>query len=154
MPLNADSLSRWNVTEPGKYGDTVTMWFLGSLPDTLHLKISAEQMKNDTIELPIKFAEQGRKGRKAEEAKPKPLLIDANTRGGIFNFYKGPFHLITNYPLASYDLSAIRLIDGKDTLVPKASVVDSVHRKIMVLHKWAEGRPYQLSLCPIRPLFR
>jgi uncharacterized protein (DUF2141 family) len=144
VPLNADSLSRWNLSESGKNGDTVTMWFLGNLPDTLQLRISAEQMKADTIELPIKFAEQGRKGRKAEEAKPKPLAIDANIRGGIFNFYKGPFQLISNYPLASWDLSAIRLIDGKDTVMPKATVMDSVHRKIQIFYKWSEGRSYQV----------
>jgi uncharacterized protein (DUF2141 family) len=146
VPLNADSLSEWSIIEPGVFGDTLTLWFFNNVPDTVMIKVSAEKMKNDTIDLPVKYREVPRKGKKAVTEGPKRLEISENTRGGLLNYFRGPLILTASYPLTTINLSAIRLIDGKDTLKPVAAVMDSVRRKIMVRNNWAEGKPYQLLL--------
>lgn len=146
VPLNADSLAEWSLIEPGTFGDTLTLWLLGSLPDTLNLKVEAQRMVNDTVDLPVKLAEAPKKGKKAAAEKPVRLDIKENTRGGLLNFFKGPLVLTASYPLDTVDLSGLRIIDGKDTLKPVAMELDSLNRRIMVRNKWAEGKPYQLFL--------
>ncbi|MCK7530683.1 MAG: hypothetical protein MZV63_06380 [Marinilabiliales bacterium] len=130
----------------GDLGDTLTLWLLGNLPDTLILKVEAQRMVNDTVDLPVKLAEAPKKGKKAAAEKPVRLDIKENTRGGLLNFFKGPLVLTASYPLDTVDLSGLRIIDGNDTLKPAAMELDSLNRRIMVRNKWAEGKPYQLFL--------
>jgi hypothetical protein len=144
VPLNSDSLSDWCLMDPGILGDTLTLWLTGNLPDSVKLKVSADMMKNDTIDLPVHLNDTDKKGRKAAEEKPKPLEVRTNNQGGILNHFVSPLILTASYPLKKYDLSKIRLIDWKDTIRPAAAIFDSIHRRIVVRHKWAEARPYQL----------
>ena len=146
VPLNADSLAEWSLLERGTTGDTLTLWLLPGLPDTVILKVSADRMLNDTIELSRLFREPPKKGKKQESEVVKRLEVRDNIRGGLFNFLKGPLLLTTSYPLAKTDLSGLRIIDGKDTLQPEAAVVDSIRRKIAVRYRWTEGKPYLLFL--------
>jgi hypothetical protein len=146
VPLNLDSLAEFFLPDPGVTGDTMTLWLYGNLPDSVRLKVSADRMKTDTIEFPVKFTDPNKKPKKGVVEKPKPLEVTSNSRGGIFNHFKGPLILTTSYPLRSYDLSAIRLIDGKDTLKPAAVITDPVQRNIVVKHRWAEAKPYQLFI--------
>jgi uncharacterized protein (DUF2141 family) len=146
VPLNSDSLAEWSLIEPGTFGDTLTLWLLGSLPDTLILKVTAQKMENDTIDLPVKVTEAARKGKKAATEKPARLDIRENTRGGLLNFFKGPLILTASYPLDTADFSGFRIIDGKDTLSPAATELDSLSRRIIFRYPWAEGRSYQLFL--------
>lgn len=146
VPLNADSTAPWYLAEWGKAGDTLTLWLNGTLPDTLHLKVSADKMKNDTIDMPVKYREPEKKARKAEEEKPKPLDITFNSRGGVINQFKTSLILTTSYPLVRMDFSSVRLIAGKDTLTPEMEIMDSIHRNILIRHKWTEGGSYQLII--------
>jgi hypothetical protein len=144
VPLTSDSLSDWCLQDPGITGDTITLWLTGNLTDSVRLKISADRMQNDTIDLPVHVYETNKKGKKEVAEKPRPLEVRANNQGGILNHFVSPLILTASYPLKKYDLSEIRLIDGKDTIRPAAAIFDSIHRRIVVRHKWGEARPYQL----------
>ncbi len=146
VPLNADSLSQWCLAEPGVLGDTLTLWMRPGIPDTLRIKIAADQMVNDTIELPVRYVDTAKKGKKGVTEGPKQLEIANNTRGSLLNFFKSPLVLTTSYPIDSMDLSGLRLIDGADTLIPATAMADSSGRRIMVGYRWTEGKAFRLYL--------
>lgn len=146
VPLNADSLAQWNLTEPGILGDTLTLWLIGNLPDTLLLKVEARKMENDTVDLPVRLTEPPRKGKKAGTEKPVRLELSNNLRGGLLNFFKGPLILTASYPLDSMNLNEFLIIDGKDTLKPAGVEPEPLQRRITVRYNWQEGKPYQLYL--------
>ena len=146
VPVNIDSLSPWCLAEPGVLGDTLTLWMQPGTPDTLRIRITADKMKPDTIELPVRYIDASKKGKKAVAEGPKRLEITNNTRGSLLNFFKYPLILTTSYPIDSMDLSGLRLIDGNDTLKPFTAMADSSRRRIVVEHRWTEGKAFRLYL--------
>ena len=72
--------------------------------------------------------------------------ISSNVRGGSLKQFKYDPVLFFSYPLMYYDFTNIMLVEGKDTMQAKLTLVDSIKRSVKVIHKWVEEKKYMLII--------
>jgi hypothetical protein len=146
IPLNIPDTGGWMLPEfsPGK--DSVFLWLKNTGKDSLYLRIVDNNKTLDTARIDLRKKTPRKK--KADKGPPKlaKLGFTSNMPDGRFNQFRSNPTLIFSYPLYSYDLSRILLVDGKDTLKPGLVFADSVKRKLRILHKWKEDHPYRLII--------
>ena len=144
-PLNIDSTQVWWMEEYSLNKDTVILWTVAEIPDTLTLKISDEGTILDTVIIsPTKIIP--RKKQKKEEEKPVFLTLSWQPRGGTINHFKYPISGIFSYPIAEYDLSRIRLFTERDTVDLPIEFTDSLQRKFHIDYPWKEAKSYKIFI--------
>ena len=144
--IRKDSLSQGMMEEVNTRGDTVQLWFPTFSSDSVKLIVTAKNMKPDTIETSVVRKGLTRKLKKDETVKKPSLTMMTNLRSGLLNQYKFPMVLTISSPLVKYDLSRIKMIQGKDTTRANVKVIDPLHRKFLVENHWAEGKSYRLLI--------
>jgi len=144
-PLNVPDSLPWSILEWNRTNDTLQAWLLNK-PDTLNLEISDNAVVLDTITLSttMKAAAKGRKTNASESLK------FATSLSGGFLRYDSPLMVSFSNPIKQFDLAALKLIckSEKDTttITPTAYFADSIHRKLMVTHKWDSKNGYDLYI--------
>jgi hypothetical protein len=134
--------SAWAIPEFLPHGDTLIYWLTGDSPgDSITLLISEDQKIIDTVSFDVKKFERNSKYKKIY--KSGKILYTVNTSGAIELNQNLNFEF--SYPLLKFDLSAIRLIEDKDTLVPEIHL-DSVKRHLVISHKWKEAYNYHVLI--------
>ncbi|MEI6899619.1 MAG: Ig-like domain-containing protein, partial [Bacteroidota bacterium] len=141
--LNLSS-TNWKIEEHSRKYDTVTFWMKNALQDSLYLEIRDRGKILDTAKIDL-TKWKGKKTKKEDEKK-KRLTFASSIPGGSLNQFKSKLLLSSSYPLDTCKLSSFLLIDGKDTIHPKAELVDSAHRLILVNFKWKEDKQYKLII--------
>ena len=141
-PLNFDSLAPWYIPEYSKNRDSVTLWITRPETDSITLKVVADKIIPDTLDLAIPFKEKREK--KNVKISENQLRIIQPSRGTGFNQYKNKMSLTWSSPLKKVDFSRVLLIADKDTSHPSIVYADSMHRKIRVDHLWQEEKGYTL----------
>ncbi len=131
-------LPEWNVKK-----DTLILWLKRDCPDTAFMEVADHTAIFDTVRIltsPIVRETRSKKDEGGEK-----LLITNNTRGGKLD----PFRQLTlqfSHPVVRSDLSRLRLIAGKDTLVPESVFSDSLHRKLTIPFSRQADSSYQLFI--------
>ena len=144
-PLNIDSTRVWWMEEYSLNKDTIILWSIAEIPDTLTLKISDEGIILDTVTIsPTKIIP--RRKQKKEEAKPVFLTLSWQPRGGIINHFKYNISGIFSYPIAEHDLSGIRLFTESDSVELPIEFTDSLQRKFYVDYPWKEAKSYKIFI--------
>jgi hypothetical protein len=143
-PLYRDSLISWNQTEFSAKNDTVTLWLTRPGLDSITLAINARNKIPDTVSLSNEIsAEKPKKGDKKEGT---ALQIISPATGYAFNQFRSAMEITWSYPVTEANFKKFIMIEDKDTLVPEIKYADSLRRKMVILHKWKEDKPYKLII--------
>ncbi|MGA3014148.1 MAG: Ig-like domain-containing protein [Bacteroidales bacterium] len=146
IPLNIPDISGWMLPEISRNKDSVYLWLKNPWKDSLILQFVDKDKVLDTARIDLK--KKSLKKKKTDKGAPKliKLKLTSNMPDGKINQFKTDPIITFSYPLSSYDLSRIHLVEGKDTVNPRLSFLDSLKRKLRVNYKWKEDRPYQLII--------
>ena len=142
IPLNFDSVTPWYKAEFSRKRDSVTLWISRSKTDSLVLKVVTGQKMPDTVSMNLEKKELSKKAAKNIVAEQLTMTSPAITYG--LNQYKNKLIFTFSYPLVRWDFSKVLLVEEKDTLHPSIQFSDSIHRNIVVTHKWKEDKNYTL----------
>jgi uncharacterized protein (DUF2141 family) len=130
----ADSLP-WALQEWNRTNDTLNAWLLNK-PDTLKLEVTDHGINIDTVKISTTLKGAGKPKNKE---KVERLTYSSSAAGNTLGFNK-PLILTFTNPVKEYDLSALQLAirTKKDTsfVIPEATFTDSIHRNLLVTHKW------------------
>jgi hypothetical protein len=141
-PLNFDSSAPWYIPEYSSNRDSVTLWITRPETDSITLKVVADKIVPDTIDLALPFKEL--KAKKNQKKSDNPLRIVQPNRGSGFNQFKNKLILTWSSPLTNADFKRVLLIVDKDTLHPDIFYADTLHRKIRIDYAWKEEKNYTL----------
>ena len=133
----------WYMPEWNAKKDTLIMWLFRNCPDTAFMEVTDHKTLLDTLRILTKPIVRDTKAKKEDTA--EKLLITNNTRGGKLD----PFRQLTlqfSHPVIQSDLSGLKLIAGKDTLVPQPAFTDSLHRKLTIPFVRQPDSSYQLLI--------
>ncbi len=133
--LNMPDSSQWAIMEWNKNNDTLTAWLLNK-PDTLKLEFSDHGIVQDTIKISTAL-KASLKNRNKEEV--DHLKFSTSVSGSLLDYNK-PFILTFANPVQVFDTTALRLTiktsTDTTTITPEAKFTDSIHRYLLVTHKW------------------
>jgi hypothetical protein len=122
----------------------VTLWLTQPGLDSITLTINARNKIPDTVSLSNEVsAEKPKKGDKKEGT---ALQIISPATGYAFNQFRSAMEITWSYPVSEADFKKFIMIEDKDTLVPEIKYADSLHRKMVILHKWKEDKLYKLII--------
>lgn len=144
-PLYTDTLGLWYLEEYSARRDSLMMWITRSDMDSLTVSIDAGQTEPDTVNLDLKERLGARKPQGGKET-TNALKLSLNVKGSKFNQYKNRLELVTSTPLTRWDFSGMFMVSDKDTVRPRFRFADSLHRRIIVDHNWAEDKRYKLTV--------
>ncbi len=144
--VNVADTFDWKVEEYTRKRDTVFLWLKNINIDSLHIKVTENDVLLDTIRFNLKEKSKAKKADDKDKPVIKRLSITSNVRGSALNQFKSYPVLIFGYPLAQFSFAGILLVEGKDTLQPTFTVIDSVKRYVKINHKWKEDKRYSLVI--------
>lgn len=151
MPLRAPSLrvldtlltQPWYMPEWNEKGDTLLMWLYREPPDTIYMELADETRIIDTLRILTHTLMQGLNLKKFSAG--EKLTLSSNLRAGKLDPFS-PLTLLFSHPVLHGDLSALRLIAGRDTLIPESSFSDSLHRRLTIHNPREADSSYQLLI--------
>ncbi len=124
--------------------DTIRLFITSDpVPDSAFLVIQANQMKPDTLEINMKKSEKRSRGGKDGQKGDKLSYTNTHPEPGVNNLIR----IIFNQPVEKYSQKNWQLRNDKDsTLQFTARFEDSIHRKLVIVHPWAEETAYSLII--------
>jgi hypothetical protein len=145
VPLNKDIHELWSIAEFNENRDSISYWVKDIGIDSLHLKISENDVILDTIKIALFRKSKGKKSESKDE-KPEKLEIKNNLKSNLIDLNK-PLTLTFGYPLQKVDTAGIKFYEN-DTipLKVKYSFADSVNRKITFDYRWKKATSYSILI--------
>ncbi|MEI6822619.1 MAG: Ig-like domain-containing protein [Bacteroidota bacterium] len=132
-----ETKKEWKLEEMNATKDTLYYWLLDPM-DSCKFIIKDNNKTLDTVNL--KHRQRVTVKKKSTVA---PSIILSTNINGMFDFYNYIVITAPN-PIETINPKNILLIEDKDTLHPKISFTDSLHRRIMLNHKLKQGINYKL----------
>ena len=132
-----ETKKEWKLEEMNATKDTLYYWLLDPM-DSCKFIIKDNNKTLDTVNL--KHRQRVTVKKKSTVA---PGIILSTNINGMFDFYNYIVITAPN-PIETINPKNILLIEDKDTLHPKISFTDSLHRRIMLNHKLKQGINYKL----------
>ncbi len=132
-----ETKKEWKLEEMNATKDTLYYWLLNPM-DSCKFIIKDNNKTLDTVNL--KHRQRVTVKKKSTVA---PGIILSTNINGMFDFYNYIVITAPN-PIETINPKNILLIEDKDTLHPKISFTDSLHRRIMLNHKLKQGINYKL----------
>jgi len=142
--LKGDTLKPWALQEFSSKHDSLSLWITDTDLDSLIIRASQGNKVIDTLKIDLTDKSESSASKKKNQ--PKILGFTNNTNAGFLNQFAGELALTFAYPLSSWNLSRIRLIQGKDTISPKSFFADSIKRILIVEAKWKEDKSYSVFI--------
>jgi hypothetical protein len=142
--LKPDTLQSWSLLEFSPKYDSLFLWITNPYIDSLILKVGQGDKVIDTLK--IELIDKSEKSGSKKKGQRQVLGITNNMYGGFLNQFAGNVHLIFSYPLSSWELKRIRLIQNKDTICPKSYFADSLKRMLIIEAKWKEDKSYSVFI--------
>ncbi len=125
----------WAIQEWNQTADTLSAWLLNK-PDTLNLEITDHGVIMDTVKISTTLKTTG----KSKNKETVDHLKYSNSAASGMLGYNKPLILTFANPVKEFDLNALHLSirTKKDTtfVIPLAKFTDSIHRHLLVTHKW------------------
>jgi uncharacterized protein (DUF2141 family) len=144
-PINftADS-GAWCLEDFSSRRDTLNLWLVPPLPDTLSVNLKADNLINDTSRFIQRGeAEQSPAPRRKRDHQHQLLVTSPTAPVKELN---RDFILLFSSPVERIDTGRIVLAGPKDTLCPQIVIADPVRRRITVRHPWKDGESYRLTV--------
>ncbi|PKP27236.1 MAG: hypothetical protein CVU06_02890 [Bacteroidetes bacterium HGW-Bacteroidetes-22] len=139
--LNSDSIGRV-FTVFNAFSDTIYLWTPAPLCDTVHINITDDNGRCDTIKLlSKKHASTVRRGRGVSQG--EHLLIKSNLSGQRLPHFK-KLMLLFNQPVALIDTTRCSFVAGTDTLSPVFRQMDSTAMKFELVYKFEQNKLHKL----------
>lgn len=142
-PLNMPDSLPWSINEWSRNNDTLNAWLLNK-PDTLKLEVSDRGVVIDTVRISTTMKVTG-KARNTPTATP---LTFVSSSGTSLLDYGRPLVLTFTNPVNEFDFSklslAIRTKTDTSYTKPIAQFTDSIHRHVLITHKWNSTDFYDL----------
>ena len=142
--LKGDSLKSWALQEFSPRHDSLSLWITDPGLDSLIMKISQGDKVIDTLKIELTDKSGTTVSKKKNQL--KVLGFTNNTYTGNINQFAGNLNFIFSYPLSSWKLNLIRLIQSKDTICPKSYFADSLKRVLVIESKWKEDKNYSVFI--------
>ena len=139
IPQFEISKKHWKLEEMNATKDTLYYWLLDPSLDSAKFIIRDNNKTLDTVNL--KYRQRVTLKKKTTSV---PKFILSTNLSSIFDFYNTSISITAPNPIQSINPMNILLIEEKDTLHPKVSFTDSIHRKIVIPHKLKQGTNYKL----------
>ena len=133
-----EAKKEWKLEEMNATRDTLFYWLLDPSMDSCKFIIKDNNKTLDTVNL--KHRQKVTTKKKSTVA---PGVILSTNISGMFDF-NNYIVLTAPNPIESINPKNILLIEDKDSLHPKISFTDSLHRRIMLNHKLKQGINYKL----------
>ena len=133
-----ETKKEWKLEEMNATRDTLFYWLLDPSMDSCKFIIKDNNKTLDTVNL--KHRQKVTTKKKSTVA---PGVILSTNISGMFDF-NNYIVLTAPNPIESINPKNILLIEDKDSLHPKISFTDSLHRRIMLNHKLKQGINYKL----------
>ena len=143
IPLNFDSTAPWHVKEFSKNRDTVRLWITRPQVDSLVARVVDGNRILDTVRLELVKKEDQKKSSEKKKRRPSLAMVNSASGAGL-NQFRNNLIVTFSHPLIRWDFKRVLLICAKDTVHPQIAFFDSLKRKIVVSHKWAEDKSYKL----------
>lgn len=148
-PINFKK-DNWKTYEWNQRRDSLDCWLAPTMPDTLQLKVKADNMKLDTLQFILKAEKANNRKAKAgkEQTKPKEkIAIKITSTHSSTQPYNNPLIFETETPVNEKILKGLRLSHLKDTILVDATLADTLsHRRFIVNQKWKEKSSYTLLI--------
>lgn len=150
--LNIDTAKQVFLAEYNASRDSLDLWFLEPLPDTLMLKMVVDTLQADTLEIvlsrPKKTEAPKSRRNKGEEKKSKQVAetikYSSNFTSNFPYFAKGKITFETPIEYANFE-NCILLEDSVS--VPfEIQFTDKVKRKLVIDYSWKEGVDYRFEI--------
>jgi hypothetical protein len=143
--LNLPDSLPWALQEWNRTNDTLNAWLVNK-PDTLKLEVSNHGIAFDTINISTALKVTGKvRGSETADRLKYSTSVSSRLLG-----YNTPLILSFVNPVKEYDLGALLITSrtAKDTttFVPTAKFTDSIHRHLLVSHKWNTTDNYDLYI--------
>jgi len=136
----------WYISEPWAGGDTLHLWVLPPVPDSLFLEVSDRSLILDTI----RIATQPRAVRpRPNETVPTPKTpVRLNTVQASLPYFS-PLEIIADNPLSSFDTTLIFMMDADSVVVkPDFSLVAPLNRKLTLQTPLEQDKRYHFVMLP------
>jgi uncharacterized protein (DUF2141 family) len=143
-PLNFPADPEWMIREYNLNRDTLILWPNDYERDTFKLILNLGDTIIDTVTLARRIVQSVGLQRRRITAEDY-LQFNYNISAGILAPGKN-LVIEASEPLTGYDFTGLRLYQPEDTLRPDAKIIDSLSKKIEVLHEWKENSKYRLYL--------
>ena len=143
-PINWPVADQWYLEEFNKRKDTLNIWLIERVPDTLELEIADNNIVLDTI----KFIRRKTPTVANDEEQPvERIKLSSNASMARPLEVNTPFVLKSAFPIKEYDFSGMIFIANEDTLpTPTYQFHDSIHKKIRIDHHWKPMIQYFLMI--------
>lgn len=138
-PLNLSSEENWCIEEINPTKDTAIFWLTKTQTELLAFQVKDDGIIIDTIDFPFS---ESKNIKKSAKQTPQKLSVLASV-SSVADINK-PISITFSHPVKKYDLTKIKLIEEKDTLVPQIEVLSL--RKMNINHKWKEKTNYKLFI--------
>jgi len=144
VPLSFDSTHPWCLKEYSSKKDSVTLWLTKPGSDTLKILVDADTTVMDTLTLELTKKTSTKKPQAPD--KSESLSVTPAFKSSSFNQFRDDLQLVCSYPLIRWDLSGILLISDKDTIHPGIRLAVTLHRRLILTHKWEEEKRYRILI--------
>ncbi|MBW6460638.1 MAG: Ig-like domain-containing protein [Bacteroidales bacterium] len=134
---------KWYIPEFTRMRDTLDLYLLPGLADTIRVALSAGTYVTDTTRF-IRSRSMPEPLMRRRDAGSDRIRIASNLRGGVFDIDK-EFRFIFPLPVVAYDSSRIILASENDTLSPMVYFTDSIRRTAVVYYKFQPGESYKVT---------
>jgi len=134
----------WYIPEFTRMRDTLDLYLLPWLPDTIRVALSAGASVSDTTRFIRSRATPGQMPLRRRDARPNALNINSNLKGGVFDIER-EFRFIFPLPLTAYDTAKIFLAFEGDTLNPPLYFTDAIRRTVVLDHPLQPGESYRVT---------
>ncbi|MFO7614012.1 MAG: hypothetical protein R6W71_05160, partial [Bacteroidales bacterium] len=134
----------WYIPEFTRMRDTLDLYLLPGLPDTIQIAMNAGAAVTDTARFIRSRATSGPTLLRRRDTRPNTLNINSNLKGGVFDIDR-EFRFISPLPLTAYDTGKIFLAFEGDTLNPPLYFTDTIRRTVVLDHPLQPGESYRVT---------
>jgi len=138
---------KWFLPEPSKNRDTLLLWLLPPIADSLNIEVSDRGLVLDTLKLSARPREV--RGRGATlEADPKVSLRLNATRGSALPFFEA-LTITAGNPIERLDTAAIHIMTADSVWVePNFEFIGTVQRRLELITALEQDESYSIEILP------
>lgn len=137
----------WYVPEPSLLRDSLSLWMLPPIPDSLWIEVMDGGIITDTLRIAAKPREVRGRGA-AEETTPTLALRINASRSNPLPFFN-PLTFTAGAPLQHFDQEKIQLMTADSIKVGFSLMfVDELKRRVSLSDTLAQGANFQLEILP------
>lgn len=150
---NISFKKQWMLEDFSATSDTVTVWAIEAVPDTMQLLVSTNDLEPDTVELVMKpFSETvpsnkksgGRKGGLGKTEEKFALTAVSTLRKNTAPKPNMPFSIVWNHPILGMDISRLKLYEDSVRVMYDITTEDKALRQFDIAYPWKAKKKYRL----------